>query len=351
MKEAIVDVLRCPLTRGKLTLEIYEKEEKKYSNQTISEVKSGLLVSPSGYLFPVVNGVPRLQAESFLEHDDFLRKHKKDYDVLKKKIVEEYDFVIKQAIKRNKKTKQSFGMEWSVFRHGSDTTWGFNKESRKERFLKEINSTAEELKGKKLFDVGCGNGVLTSGIAEFGMETFGIDVSNSVEKAYINNQNPSVHYVQGDLQLPPFASESFDIVYSTGVIHHTNNTELSFSCISELTKRGGKLYIWLYKPEKDFKHNALNFARSVTNKFPIKAQYWIFLILLVPQGLLKMRLRGIKRNWREQLINYFDVLSCEFRYEHTPEETEIWYLKRDFEKPVVTFVEYLGFGMYGVKKQ
>jgi 2-polyprenyl-3-methyl-5-hydroxy-6-metoxy-1,4-benzoquinol methylase/uncharacterized protein YbaR (Trm112 family) len=350
MKETLVDILRCPLTKEKLTMEVYEREERTYSSVKVSEIKSGLLIAPCGYLYPIVKGVPRLQVESFIEHDDFLRKHKKDYDTLKKKIVAEYDYVIKLAIKKNKKTKQSFGMEWNLFRHGKDTTWDWTKESRKERFLKEINTTAENLKGKRLFDVGCGNGVLTSGISEFGIETFGLDVSNSVENAYLYNTNPNVHYIQGDLQLPPFASETFDIVYSTGVIHHTNNTELSFSCISGLTKKGGLLYVWLYRPEKDFKHNALNFTRATTNKFPIMVQYWIFLIFLVPQGLLKMRMKGKKRNWREQLVSYFDVLSCEFRFEHTPKETEVWYLKRDFEKSEVTFEEYLGFGMYGIKK-
>ena len=350
MKESLIDILRCPLTMEKLTLEVYEKEERSYGDVKVSEIKSGLLLSPCGYLFPIVSGVPRMQMESFLEHEEFIKKHKKDYESLKKNIYKEFGYVLNQALKRNRVTKQSFGMEWSLFQHGTDTTWGWNKDVRKERFLKEINTTAEELKGKTLIDVGCGNGVLTSGISEFGMETYGIDGSDSIVNAYLHNTNPKVHYIQCDLQLPPFAVETFDIVYSTGVIHHTTNTELSFSCISGLTKKGGKLYVWLYKPEKDLKHNALNFARGITNKFPIKVQYWMFLILLVPQGLLKMKMRGIKRNWREQLVSYFDVLSCEFRHEHTPEETKIWYYKRDFEKLNVTIIEYLGFGIYGIRK-
>lgn len=350
MKEAIVEVLRCPLTKEKLSLEVYEKENRDYKGESITEIKTGLLTSPCGYIFPIINGVPRLQAESFLEHESSIKKHKQDFDSIKSKIISEYDYVIQQAIKRNFKTKQSFGMEWSIFRYNSDSTWGWNKDSRKERFLKELNVTSVDLKGKKLIDIGCGNGVLTSGISEFGMETFGIDVSNSVEQAYINNTNPNVHYIQGDLQIPPFPSGYFDIVYSTGVIHHTNNTELSFSCISELVKNSGILYVWLYRPEKDIKHRALNYVRSFTNKLPILIQYWTYLLFLVPQGLIKMRLKGIKRNWREQLINYFDVLSCEFRHEHTPKEVENWYFKRNFYKIKVTIEEYLGFGILGIRK-
>ena len=59
MKDSIVSLLRCPLTMEKLTLEVYEREEKTYGNIKESEVKSGLLTSPGGYLFPIVKGIPR----------------------------------------------------------------------------------------------------------------------------------------------------------------------------------------------------------------------------------------------------------------------------------------------------
>ena len=203
------------------------------------------------------------------------------------------------------------------------------------------------MKGRSLVDIGCGNGVLTSGIAEFGMETYGIDVSLSVERAYEFNQNINAQFLQADLQNPPFANGTFDIVYSTGVIHHTNNTELSFSCISPLLKPSGRLYIWLYKPEKDFRHNFLISLRKITNKMPIWMQYVFYLTCLVPQGMIKEIIRGKKITWREQLINYFDVLSPEFRYEHTPEEVTLWYLKRNFSNINITIKEYLGFGIFG----
>ncbi len=350
MKRTLVEMLRCPLTREKLILEVFETESRVYQGQTVEEILTGMLVSPCGYLYPITEGVPRLQLESFFEHESFIRQHRPDYDAIKDKFMANYGGVITKVTRRNYKTKRSFGMEWSIFRYQSDTTWGWDKESRKARFLQELNTNAENLAGKRLLDVGCGNGVLTSGIAEFGMETIGIDVSNSVEKAYRFNENPNVHYIQGDLQLPCFACESFDIVYSTGVIHHTDNTELSFSCISPLVLQGGILYVWLYRPEKDMKHQSLNFVRKFTNKMPLWLQYWIFLVFLVPQGLLKMRLKGVKRNWREQLISYVDVLSCEFRHEHTPVETAVWYAKRNYHSMKVTIEEYLGFGMYGVRK-
>ena len=76
-------------------------------------------------------------------------------------------------------------------------------------------------------------------------------------------------------------------------------------------------------------------------------QYVFYLTCLVPQGMIKEIIRGKKITWREQLINYFDVLSPEFRYEHTPEEVTLWYLKRNFSNINITIKEYLGFGIFG----
>ncbi len=349
MQEKILKDLCSPIDKKELKLVVFKNHKKHYTTGEIEECYEGVLLGSDSWMFPIVNGVPRMQLDAFLEFGSFLKNNYQEYENKKNDLLRSYSYVINDAIKKTKKTKKSFGQEWSIFKYNNDTTWGFTADSRKKRFLKELNITPEELKGKKLFDVGCGNGVLTSALSDYGMETFGIDVSPSIESAYLNNTNINTQFVQGDLQNPPFKILSMDIVYSTGVLHHTNNTELSFSCISPIVKPNGRLYIWLYRPEKDLRHNLLINTRKVTNKLPIWLQYSIYLIFLVPQGMLKEKLRGKKITWREQLINYFDVLSCEFRYEHTPEEVKIWYSKRAFSNLSITIEEYLGFGIFGDK--
>jgi 2-polyprenyl-3-methyl-5-hydroxy-6-metoxy-1,4-benzoquinol methylase len=347
MQEKLLEYLSSPVDKSALKLIVFKMHRKIYNTLEIEECFEGVLIGMNGYMFPIINGIPRMQLDSFLEYEDFLRNNYKEFEQRKNELLNSYSEVIKDAVKKTKKTKKSFGQEWAIFKYNNDKTWGFTAESRKSRFLEEINLTADKLKGKTLVDIGCGNGVLTSALADFGMETIGIDVSPSVESAYINNKNPNVHFIQGDLQNPPFKNEIFDIVYSTGVIHHTNNTELSFSCISPLVKTNGRLYIWLYKPEKDLRHRMIVKVRKFTKRLPIWLQYILYLVFLVPWGLFKEMIRGKKLTWREQLINYFDVLSPEFRYEHTPNEVEIWYRKRGFGNLKVTIIEYLGFGIYG----
>jgi SAM-dependent methyltransferase len=347
MQEKILSKICCPVDKDELDLVVFDTHKKQYKDAEIEEVLNGVLLSKSDWIYPIVGGVPRMHLNSFLEHEEMLRANYKEFDNKKSLILNKYSYILKDVLKKTKKTRKSFGQEWKIFKYEQDTTWGFSIESRKKRFLEELSVEAPSLQGKILIDVGCGNGVLTSGIAEFQMETFGIDVSESVERAYYHNENINAHFLQADLQNPPFKYACADIIYSTGVLHHTNNTELSFSCICPLLKPNGRLYIWLYKPEKDFRHNFLINLRKFTNKLPIWMQYVFYLTFLVPQGLIKEKLRGKKITWREQLINYFDVLSCEFRYEHTPEEVKIWYAKRGFSNINVTIIEYLGFGIFG----
>lgn len=349
MQRNLLNLLLCPIDKNNLELQVFKTENRKYPQKTVEEIMEGLLISGSGFIYPIVGGVPRMQLDAFLEYGDMISLNYRDYEAVKNTLLENYGYIINQVIKKTKKTKKSFSQEWKIFKYEGDKTWGFTKDVRKKRFLDEIDFTKEELAGKTLLDVGCGNGVLTNAIADYDVLTIGIDVSYSIERAFQNNDNPNAHFIQCDLQNPPFIANFFDIVYSTGVIHHTNNTELSFSCLTPLVKPNGRLYVWLYKPEKDLRHRAIVQVRKFTHRLPIWLQYPLYLLFLVPWGLLKERLRGKKLSWREQLINYFDVLSCEFRYEHTPDEVKIWYLKRSFSNLKVTVIEYLGFGIYGDK--
>ena len=44
----------------------------------------------------------------------------------------------------------------------------------------------------------------------------------------------------------PFAPESFDYIYSIGVLHHTPDCEQAFKGLPRLLKPGGRIAIWLY---------------------------------------------------------------------------------------------------------
>ena len=165
MQKRLLDKICCPVDKNELELIIFDTHIKKYKSEEIEEVLNGVLLSKSGWIYPVVGGVPRMQLNSFLDFEGMLREKYIEYEQKKEEILSKYGSVVKDILKKTKKTRKSFGQDWKIFKYSSDTTWGFTKDSRKQRFLKELSVEADSLNGKSLLDVGCGNGVLTSGIS------------------------------------------------------------------------------------------------------------------------------------------------------------------------------------------
>ena len=205
------------------------------------------------------------------------------------------------------------------------------------------------LKGKIIFDAGCGNGVLDQYIAQTGARVIAMDFSQSIERASELNNHANTQFIEGDVQFPPVAFHYFDIVHCSGVLIHTNNTELSFSCIEPCVRVGGKLSVWLYHPRKNFIHRLFNFIRKGTSKLPIRLQYYLYCITIFPVTFIIKRLKGNKQNSREMMIDILDWFSPEFRWEHEPSEAASWFYKRNYNPVHITTTSTFGFNIIGIK--
>jgi SAM-dependent methyltransferase len=53
-------------------------------------------------------------------------------------------------------------------------------------------------------------------------------------------------FVQSDLMSSVFKPESFDLIYSGGVLHHTPNTRRAFDEVVNALRPGGRIFVWLY---------------------------------------------------------------------------------------------------------
>ncbi|HEY3251255.1 MAG TPA: hypothetical protein VGK25_09065, partial [Ignavibacteria bacterium] len=129
MQERIIEILCCPVSKRKLSLITFNSNRKDYNGKKTEECFEGILISETGWMYPIINGVPRMQLDAFLEYSDFLKQNYKDYENRKKTLLNSYYEVIKDATKKTKKTKKSFGQEWAIFKYEGDTTWGFTSES------------------------------------------------------------------------------------------------------------------------------------------------------------------------------------------------------------------------------
>jgi len=98
----------------------------------------------------------------------------------------------------------------------------------------------EKVKGKKLLDIGCGDGVLSYLFAKEGYEVSGIDYSDiAIEFAKEKTKNLNIDFRQGSAYELPFEDNSFDIVVSSDVIEHLEDMPLYLSEIKRVVKRGG----------------------------------------------------------------------------------------------------------------
>jgi ubiquinone/menaquinone biosynthesis C-methylase UbiE len=106
-----------------------------------------------------------------------------------------------------------------------------------------------EQKGKKVLEIGCGNGADGVMFAQAGAEYTGVDLTEAaVEATRIHFQ---VMGLKGTFQIEnaerlSFPDESFDFVYSHGVLHHTPHPENAFSELRRVLKPGGKAVLMLY---------------------------------------------------------------------------------------------------------
>lgn len=349
MLEKYLSLLVCPVTRSKLRLHKISVVTKVFRGDEKEIISDGILFSDKDWFYPIIDGVPRLLVESFLDYKEFLKENLTDYSERKEHLEKTYPDLIQQTIKKNKRTKKSFEMEWGMFNYEEDKTWELKGEDLLERFLKETDETKQSLTGKLIFDAGCGNGQLNQYIARCGAIVVGMDLSKSVESANANNNEENAFFLQGDVQYPPLQFDRFDIVHSSGVLICTNNSELTFSKIEPCVKQNGKLSVWLYHPRKNLIHNSFNVLRKFTSKLPIKFQYYLYLITLFPASYVVKKIKGNKQNAREMMIAIMDWFSPEFRWEHTPEEATDWFTRRTYKEIRVTTMDTFGFNIIGKK--
>ena len=350
MQEKFINYLRCPVSRSRLTIHPISYSVRSLNGVDQRLVNEALLFSDAHWFYPVIEGIPRLTVEAFIDYDSFLRKHLADYDIRKDFLINNYGGVIHYAMRKNARTKKSFSQEWSIFNYSEDKTWNEDANQMMKTFLSETDEELNSLAHKTIFDVGCGHGLLAQLIAQSGAFVLGMDLSESILRAYKSNTRENVFFIQGDIQFPPVDFGRFDIVHCSGVLMFTNNSELSFSCLTECVKEGGKASVWLYHPRKTLTDKLLNLIRRVTSKLPIRFQYYLYKLTIFPISFVIKKLKGNKQNAREMMVEILDTLSHQFRWEHEHTEAETWFTKRNYHQVKVTTDTQFGFNIIGTKK-
>jgi ubiquinone/menaquinone biosynthesis C-methylase UbiE len=103
--------------------------------------------------------------------------------------------------------------------------------------------------GKQLLEIGGGMGTDLAQFAKHGAVITDVDLSSghlALAQESFRLRGLKGTFVHHDAETIPFPDNSFDVVYSNGVIHHTPNTQSVVDEIYRVLKPGGKAIIMVY---------------------------------------------------------------------------------------------------------
>ena len=107
----------------------------------------------------------------------------------------------------------------------------------------------DKFQGARLLEIGCGMGTDLLQFARGGARCVGIDLTpRSVEitRHRFRLYGADGRFMISDGEHLPFADNSFDVVYSNGVLHHTPDTAGSIREVHRVLRPGGVAKVMLY---------------------------------------------------------------------------------------------------------
>jgi ubiquinone/menaquinone biosynthesis C-methylase UbiE/uncharacterized protein YbaR (Trm112 family) len=296
MKTSALKFLVCPPCQTELKPEVKSRKG--------AEIMDGQLHCPKcGAAYPIVRGVPR-----FVNNDSYA---------------------------------DSFGREWNWFSTVQLDSQNGTRQS-EETLDATTGWTAQDYQGSLTLDVGVGCGRFAEVVAKKGGEIVGIDLTSAVDAAYENiGTRERVHLIQANLFSMPFRKESFDLVYSIGVLHHTPDTKAAFDRAAEMVKPGGGLAVYLYD-RYGFSNHFSDMIRVVTTRLPLKVVFYLSTISIPLYYPYRIRKLGslfyiflpisMHRDWRWRWLETFDWYTPKYQWKLFYPEVHRWFRERRFHK-------------------
>lgn len=243
----------------------------------------------------------------------------------------------KQNYNKQKQTEDTFSFKWQKRASYESPTfqadwkrWLFEKyfDSDQSRINELFKAGGEER--KKILDAGCGSGM--SGYLLFGEKLkehdyLGIDISDAVTVAdqRFNELEIPATFIQCDLHSIPEDYGTFDIIFSEGVLHHTNSVDSSIYELSKRLKRGGKFLFYVYSRKAPIREFTDDYIREELQELD-NDEAWQALIPLTKLGKIlgelnievdleeDIPLLGIKRGTHNiQRLFYYKVCKTYYR--------------------------------------
>ena len=176
---------------------------------------------------------------------------------------------------------------------------------------------------KDILEVGCGTGQLSlyfsignnNRVYALDPTLASINLGNDFSK---KNKIENVKFVNADIFEDVFNEETFDFIWTNGVLHHTKNPKLAFEITSKYLKKNGYILVGLY--------NKYGRARTLFRRFLYKFLGKFIVMLLDPT------LRKIKKGNDNQIKSWIrDQYEHPVESLHTMDEVLKWFNDNNIE--------------------
>ena len=203
-----------------------------YTNESLTETEKKLSSKNSEY--PIIDGIPKFVKENPSEPQ---------YDI-----------------------EKCFSYQWTKSEFGQPEK--FSNNDIKNDVIETMDLTDEDLslfENKIVLDVGVGSGASSRLWAPKAKEFHGVDIGNGVYRAKKtlgdSVKNPIISH--SDLHHLPYSDESFDVIVSNGVLHHTPSTKNALKSIYPKLKKGGLVIFYIYKVKAPLREFSDDYVRNL----------------------------------------------------------------------------------------
>ena len=146
---------------------------------------------------------------------------------------------------------------------------------------------------KTILEIGCGIGVDSIQLAKRGYAVTAVDLTENalaVARQFAAQRGVAVDFRLGNAEGLDFPDQSFDAVYSFGVLHHTPDIERSVAEVHRVLRPGGTAYVMLY--HRDSLVNLVHRALRLPYESPTDRQDHCPVVYTFSRGGVRRLFRG-----------------------------------------------------------
>ncbi len=228
-----------------------------------------------------------------------------------------------------------FSRQWELWEEGKlgrrDRIYGVPLEECFTRIMDILRLSGEDLRKKRILEVGYGLGAVLEKIQDYCPLALGIDLTRPPRGTRLR---PGSCFC-ADLLCPPFLPGQFELVICQGVLQHMPSPDLAFAKVAGQVAPGGILYLEIY--EKGDKGSlALRKIFPSFSRYPENVQIG----LATGIGNLRVLLEVIRQRsvggggfrtlCGDYKLSVYDVLTPAFTSQHDPEEILTWFDSQGF---------------------